>query len=680
MEMKKLLESYMKVTDNAVRHLQYINLIEASAHMTNREKIEKEITDEINKEIVASFSRMKMEPKTLKIPVYNRRMEKIGVRSYSLGENEMRALEYLHKKFSTLSRIDGDKKGNSDGLSILFGPPQSGKSSNTCAYAMREILLGKNVILMTMNHNDNNNQFRENFESLQANVMKAGKEYGFVFPNTIVVNCKLNNEREVERALKGSGNIVFSNYNKQQTRRLITFCEEKDSNPFVIILDESDTSVKSNPDKEAGRDINLRLLKEMATRMVGVTATPTAHWLGNSEQIMASQAITISIEDDYHGLDDPKIQFFEMKGIVKYQDTFYEEEIFIPPEWFDTAIDHFFEKKPRSCGDPHSMLICTTTYQLNHHSQQEWLTDRAPNSPSVVYNGRGYRLYFPLHEDDLSHWRIGLYVYEDGYHTWSHTTVTFRVFMSRVRGLYELYECQDEPFFTIAGIKADRAISFTDSEHASRLTGIIYMAGTTVDGTTAQQKICRIGGRWNDEKDDDVRFIYTTKKIYNRAKKTYLLNLEMMEKIDDRMENERLNQNVLENVGDALAHIKVDKMSVPRGRMCKQFTVSEQKQMVNVASLDRVVSGQVYQVIQDSLSNAEKDTFNLLLIAYGEGHKSGWIKRNKIAKKMQDIHTQKMAYSKLQKVFQKIKKVDNVLSEGVYCKKIRGLWRYKVVS
>ena len=555
---------------------------------------------------------------TLNIPIYDNNNNYVNDLIISnLNSSRYRFLQYCYEQCNVLSRFPLESKPI-DGrapLLVLTNEAQAWKTRVFLLYAMICLEFKKNVIIMVQNDIGQKEQLLDSIYETRNELIKIGQERGFnpPFINPLYAG---DNIRNIQEFMRLGGALVLAIDNQSQLGRISNFIKDEENLPeHIVIYDESDFTIKQDNRNLSSRDrIRLELIR-LASLVIGVTATPVAHFLGEGELTTKLHFVKALLPEDYCGFGNEKCQVLEICRAQEYSPYEILNVDFTPPVWFNKALAHFLSLPPRTNNEPHNLLIKITNLNRNHRIIRDYLKHIYPEYPSLINNSDDVELYFPQYEGRLKKWNFGTYVKVGKIHKW--TTAQYSHIKSKILELYNEIGCIDKPFFEIAGLRSGRGLRHKTKEHTWLISAELYMDKIDIDYATAYQAVARSYGKRGN--DLDVKWLYTTKEIHDTLRdgfnnyKRYVYS----ECENDLNMKEVLKQTPITRGGSMI-------------RMCKNFDRNFQKKRIVVEQTQKFI-------VTRSVLKGSKIKIYDQIIDYLGNHDS-FVKRSEIIKYLVETH------------------------------------------
>lgn len=543
----------------------------------------------------------------LEVPIFNNCGELTDekpIKFTNLTRRRYNLLSYCHKQCRVLSRfpLRVNKIDGRAPLVILTNDCQGWKTLTYMYYMVIAVEYGYNIIVITQNDTDQYTQFEDSLSELYENLISEGMKYDFTPPLMvpIYVGNAGENMDKAEDALLGGGAIIASIDNIHQLSRISDIMDKwgLSINDHIVIHDESDDTVKRTPSRLSQRDVQRLRLFQTAEVVVGVTATPQAHFIGEGQLTTRSHLIKASLPEDYVGCGHNLLTLFPVCQRVEDFSVMevYDNEVFVPPSWFTAAVEHFMTLPPRSTGEPHDLLVKISNLVQNHKAIQDWFIQNYPNVSTMINNGTEMELYVPWYEGSLRHWTFQGYIRRGNLHTWKRAPYSH--LKSRMLDLYEEYGDSSNPFVEIAGLRSGRGLRHKTKDHKWMLSALLYMDCNDKDYAAVIQAVGRIFGKRGE--DMDTKYIYSSQVLFN----TMVLGYSTYQKhIFSSMPG-------MMSMTDVLKAVPLSREEAET-KLTKEFSIRAQKRRVAIDDLPRGLEipteDNIFNYVVKILSNP-KDT------------------------------------------------------------------------
>jgi len=602
-EYKKTYEDYHKEMEN--------NRKESEDYQKKMENKRKEIEKKMEELNITKKQEEKKVKNTYTItyPVYinNKKVDEVEYTNLSL--NDTKLLDALVDISRNLPRVNliskkwrkcnNEKQNRRAPLTQLYNLAQASKSKDgACAVAEQVFIFNRSAVFCTENANDQAEQFIDNWNSLMKDLKERGLVNNFIVPNIknqiifLGEGTPSNKQKNIENAknalLKNTrARVILTIHNDAYLKTIRQHVDNNTDNikERIMVLDENDATVKNDNTILSKRDKSWISLLSTSYLVIGLSATPTAAFIGHGSYIESAQCIRLDVPDDYKGWNHPCMIKHNM--IEHIDNQYYSKECTESQFPFHAcmldSIRHHQSLLPRSTGEPHIMGIKITNRIGNMRLVQRTLADMFPNCPSLFYIGGGnsFELYLPRFTGSLNHWKFkkngkvyfDKYLNIGKYHQWK-SGINYKDIITKIQDIYDEYGYTDN-IFVIGGDKISRGLSFTNIHHKYRFTGFLYCPGNNSKIADWIQDLGRMNGRWSDPDD---RHIYTTGRIILNTTKGIENTHKFMFKVEQ--------QCLYDNYGDALKNIPQKKSDIPVVEMCKQFKMVDQLKAMNVVDSD----------------------------------------------------------------------------------------------
>lgn len=429
--------------------------------------------------------------------------------------------------------------------------PQTGKTKVIIARTIKTMSEGRVPILILRNRQGDSNQYMYNFKEYNKMFIEYLEKYNIDVKYEI--NCiegnnikTFLNSKRIEEAFEGIKPIaIMCLGNIIQLNRIFDITN-KHINNYDLIIDEVDYVDCS----ESGTSKKLKLLKDNAFKVFGITATPIEFMMAENN-LTVKDHIRIEPPEDYRGFNDIVYRSLPEKSVGIGRKVNTIDDIFNR----DKNLKYFLEYLSNPVIGKHCIgneeflpticLIKNTSVINNQNLIYNYIRKTYKDIVVITYNGEGGKMYFngmnkkgikisnkiiyPNEEEKLDIADILQYFKDNG-------------------GVDKFSK-----IVIIAGELAGRCISYVSRDYIWHLTDMYYIPASHTPIPVMIQAIGRLCGR---NKGKALLTLYTSEYVINNLHKGISFYSELIDRIKTKEESEL--------ICDALSNIPMKKCKIPK--------------------------------------------------------------------------------------------------------------------
>lgn len=401
--------------------------------------------------------------------------------------------------------------------------------------------------------------------------------------------------------------------------------------PFVLFIDEVDYTDSGNGCKSS----YIKELKEKSYCVFGVSATIMDFLI--KENVSSKNLILLKPSSNYKGFINNKICTKEISSDCIYSSKI-TTNLFESVPILEDFIKEYCEKPIYNNNHNNHPNICLFTITRCIEpciKAQETISEKFPNVSTIVYNSNG--ISFSKGEVKIVDRKS-----------------TISEFLQKLKE-----EGNHSHILIFSGDMASRGISFVSSDYSWHLTDQMILVAEKTDEPELIQKI-RLCGKYND---DISLTLYSTKRILDDLKKSYLRQEEYIFNTKENKDDKKLCREIIDKTpmssfkftsrkmiksNETITLNKVKKATgwssaiyngdnLPPKKSFDLYGIEskddEKKEISNDLNEDN--KEEIYVNSKD-VSKQTKETFELIQEYFRENYKNGWVQRTSISKYFKD--------------------------------------------